>query len=97
LAIAHRLMNPERGFITRSPRRRLAFREFGFCLGVQCFGRDRPLLQKVEELIQFWTDNADEFAGGDHSPISWVMYAAALQPGGKSSPPLVKVAAIQWC
>ncbi|KAL2113910.1 hypothetical protein VUR80DRAFT_1763 [Thermomyces stellatus] len=66
-------------------RQRLAFREFGFCLGVKCGGADEELLEKVRSLIKFWEDYADSkdpnYGDTDLRPISLVMYAAALIPG----------------
>ncbi|PKS05951.1 hypothetical protein jhhlp_007784 [Lomentospora prolificans] len=83
LSMAHRIVSPERGFIARSAGQRLAFREFGFCLGIQCYGRDRFLAHKVDDVVQFWDENPEAFADKDLGPISSVMHAAALKPGGK--------------
>ncbi|CAI4213100.1 unnamed protein product [Parascedosporium putredinis] len=81
LSLAHRVLNPERGFTSRAAGRRLAFREFGFCLGIQTYGRDRFLAHKVEDVLQFWNEHSETFSDDDLGPISSVMYAAALKPG----------------
>ena len=75
------------GVMGRHAGSRLAFREFGACLGVQCYGPDEELQAKVDKVIEFWEgylegDSADE---EDLRPISLVMYAAALIPGGKQA------------
>ncbi|KAF4994277.1 hypothetical protein FDECE_13169 [Fusarium decemcellulare] len=63
--------------------RRLAFREFGACLGVQCVGSDEPLKTQIDELIGFWEKHLQQHDKDGLRPISQVMYAAALIPGGK--------------
>jgi hypothetical protein len=70
------------GVMTRPAGRRLAFREFGTCLGVRCYGGDDELEREVEELIQFWEKDMEEGTDEDLRPISMAMYAAALVPGG---------------
>lgn len=74
----------------RPASRRLAFREFGFCLGVKCYGADEGLLEEVREVIRFWEEytewNDPNYGDKDLRPISLVMYAAALIPGGEFLP-----------
>ncbi|KAI5919894.1 hypothetical protein F4810DRAFT_685434 [Camillea tinctor] len=67
-----------------SRRRRLAFREFGACLGIKCYGaEEESLVAGVEEVLGVWegklttVDNDED----DLRPINLVMYAAALIPG----------------
>lgn len=71
----------------RPASRRLAFREFGFCLGVKCYGAEQGILEEVRELIRFWEEYAESkdpnYGDEDLRPISLVMYAAALIPGGE--------------
>ncbi|KAI0406924.1 hypothetical protein F4802DRAFT_606037 [Xylaria palmicola] len=72
--------------ITASSRRhRLAFREFGACLGIKCYEKGlESLLDGVQAVLDVWKhimieDENDE--DGDSTPINLVMYAAALIPG----------------
>ncbi|KAI0459623.1 hypothetical protein F5B21DRAFT_511288 [Xylaria acuta] len=64
---------------------RLAFREFGACLGIKCYEKGlEPLMDGVETVLDIWKgkmteDEADE--DEDLRPINLVMYAAALVPG----------------
>ncbi|KAH9887135.1 hypothetical protein F4778DRAFT_786434 [Xylariomycetidae sp. FL2044] len=70
--------------ITRQDRyRRLAFREFGACLGIKCYDGDkfRPLLPATEAVLDVWKDKLLEGGDEDLRPINLVMYAAALIPG----------------
>ncbi|SPO01456.1 uncharacterized protein DNG_04129 [Cephalotrichum gorgonifer] len=73
------------------PSRRLAFREFGLCLGARCYGAEGLVAQGVDELVRFWEEYEDEL-DGDLRPISLVMYAAAIMPGAfrKEYLPLTK-------
>jgi len=71
-----------RGMMTRSADRRLAFREFGTCLGVRCWDPgDEEIEGVVEEILTFWEQHMDASTDEDLKPISFVMYAAALIPG----------------
>ncbi|KAM6501905.1 hypothetical protein JOM56_001882 [Amanita muscaria] len=66
-------------YLERDIARRLAFREFGTCLGIRCHSERAPDLQKYGEAII----NAWEPVMGDVDelqPINRVMYAAALVP-----------------
>jgi len=62
---------------------RLAFREFGTCLGIGCYGGDEYLQGRAAAVVEFWEDYMKEVTADDLRPISLVMYAAALIPGGK--------------
>ncbi|RKK24581.1 hypothetical protein BFJ66_g73 [Fusarium oxysporum f. sp. cepae] len=66
-----------------SASKRLAFREFGACLGVQCVEPDEPLKEQVSTLIDFWEEHIHQHDRDGLKPISQVMYAAAVIPGGK--------------
>jgi len=82
LAVARTVLDPGTGLMARSASRRLAFREFGTCLGVGCYGADEEVKEGAEEVVEFWhryLDRTEE----DLRPISMVMYAAALIPGGE--------------
>lgn len=71
-----------RGVMGRPAGRRLAFREFGTCLGLECWGgMDEELRAMVEEVKRFWEAKMEVHTEEDLRPISWVMYAAALVPG----------------
>ncbi|KAI1750033.1 hypothetical protein F4782DRAFT_541886 [Xylaria castorea] len=64
---------------------RLAFREFGACLGIKCYEKGlEPLVGRVETVLDIWKDKMiEDEADGDEDlrPINLVMYAAALIPG----------------
>ncbi|GJN75539.1 hypothetical protein PLICBS_009642 [Purpureocillium lilacinum] len=83
LRLARVLLGPDSQLMRRSPSRRLAFREFGACLGVRCVdaaAADETLQERVRAVLDFW----ERHQGGeddDLRPISKVMYAAALIPG----------------
>ncbi|KID97180.1 hypothetical protein MAJ_06790, partial [Metarhizium majus ARSEF 297] len=62
--------------------KRLAFREFGAYLGVRCIGADEELQDRVETLIKSW-DGTGGHVDEELKPISHVMYASALIPGGE--------------
>ncbi|KAI0429370.1 hypothetical protein F5Y09DRAFT_342687 [Xylaria sp. FL1042] len=64
---------------------RLAFREFGACLGIKCYEEGlESLMEGVETVLDIWKgkllDNEDD-QDEDLRPINLVMYAAALIPG----------------
>ncbi|KAJ9155103.1 Vacuolar amino acid transporter 3 [Pleurostoma richardsiae] len=78
------------GILAKDPGRRLAFREFGTCLGLRCYnnsfggedGRDEGLEERVAALVGFWEKYMEESLDEeDLRPITLVMYAAALIPG----------------
>jgi hypothetical protein len=62
---------------------RLAFREFGTCLGIGCVGGDEYLVERASDLMDAWEGKLEE-TPEDLKGITWVMYASALVPGGKS-------------
>ena len=79
---------------------RLAFREFGTCLGIKCAAtlaespeENEDLLGLADDIIDEWEDaGLDEAGVGKVNavvkkqglrPITKVMYAAALIPGGQ--------------
>lgn len=82
-------------YLERSVKYRLAFREFGTCLGVQCQAeqsteKDRAVDLKVyaDAIIAAWDPAmelslAPDLADDDLRPITRVMYATALIPGGE--------------
>lgn len=69
---------------------RLAFREFGTCLGIKCYYREgsqgiesEELLARAEEIITAWEKYIEGSTPEDLKPITRVMYATALIPGGE--------------
>ncbi|KAI1798568.1 hypothetical protein F4811DRAFT_566330 [Daldinia bambusicola] len=62
---------------------RLAFREFGGCLGIKCYVDDpaQPLHTAAEAVLDAWEGRVLHAADEDLRPINLVMYAAALVPG----------------
>lgn len=69
---------------------RLAFREFGTCLGIHCLAaHDRNFEALVEKTVYAWESvgvvpepAADATIPDNLVPITCVMYSAALFPGG---------------
>lgn len=84
----------EEGYFQAPMRRRLAFREFGTCLGMQCGIGGEEWIGKARDITQMWektgmaprpekeSKEAGHNASDDLLPINLVMYAAALNPGG---------------
>ncbi|KAK1756217.1 hypothetical protein QBC47DRAFT_379442 [Echria macrotheca] len=70
-----------RGVMAQSAARRLAFREFGMCLGLKCWGVDGELRSRLQAVIDFWQEFVEDATDEDLRPITVVMYAAALVPG----------------
>ena len=82
-------------YLERNVKRRLAFREFGTCLGLQCQAeqateRDRAVDLKVyaDAIITAWDPAMEltlesDMADDGLRPITRVMYATALVPGGE--------------
>ncbi|KAI0866558.1 hypothetical protein F4860DRAFT_508953 [Xylaria cubensis] len=64
---------------------RLAFREFGACLGIKCYEKGlEPLREGVKTVLDIWKGKMTEdeaYEDEDLRPINLVMYAAALIPG----------------
>lgn len=77
------LLKEAGGILDRSPGRRLTFREFGTCLGIGCYGNDEYLASKAVAVVKFWEEYMEEETADDLRPITLVMYAAALIPGGE--------------
>jgi hypothetical protein len=69
------------GYNDMPARYRLAFREYGACLGIQCLEPDEYLLRKKDEVVAFWEKYRETH--DDLRPITEVMRAAALIPGGE--------------
>ncbi|KZO91092.1 hypothetical protein CALVIDRAFT_506161 [Calocera viscosa TUFC12733] len=74
------------GYFDSPSRHRLPFREFGTCLGIQC--HDFAEWQdRARRLILFWEEHGKvpepppEHISDKLTPITCVMYAAALYPG----------------
>jgi len=88
------LLDERHGLMARNASRRLAFREFGTCLGLECWGVDddscADLRRGVDNVVDFWHRYLEESTDEDLRPISLVMYAAALIPGGKLALKTVK-------
>jgi hypothetical protein len=83
------------GYFDSPIRRRLAFREFGTCLGIRCGISEKRWDDRAEKITSTWEsagtvptpdENVHAVAGRnaaeDLLPITLVMYAAALNPGG---------------
>ncbi|UNI18659.1 hypothetical protein JDV02_004913 [Purpureocillium takamizusanense] len=89
LGLARVLLGPDSQLMRRDASRRLAFREFGACLGVRCAAAaaaDQVLQERVRAVLAFWERHQqgepdDDDDNDDLRPISKVMYAAALVPG----------------
>lgn len=86
------LSDEKKGLMARDSSTRLAFREFGACLGLQCYGTEEETKEGVEAVVNFWNRYLEESTDEDLRPISLVMYAAALIPGGESPGPW-----LCWC
>ncbi|KAJ8103723.1 hypothetical protein POJ06DRAFT_6200 [Lipomyces tetrasporus] len=59
---------------------RLAFREFGALMGIQCYGHNEYLLARVPQIMAMWEKNIGALTPEDLMPITMVMYASALLP-----------------
>ncbi|KAL2156513.1 hypothetical protein VTH82DRAFT_1258 [Thermothelomyces myriococcoides] len=84
LEVARAVLDTKKGLMARNASRRLAFREFGACLGLRCYGADEEIEGKVEAVVNFWHHHMEASTEEDLRPISLVMYAAALIPGAWS-------------
>lgn len=82
----------EKGYFERDIRRRLAFREFGTAMGIRCAkGEDEGWIEKADLVTAEWRDAGllegtgltSVNSGKDLQPITLVMYAAAMIPGGE--------------
>lgn len=83
LEVGKILLDGKRGVASRDANRRLAFREFGACLGLRCYGcgADAELKESVKGVLEFWQRYLEGSTDEDLKPISLVMYAAAGLPG----------------
>ncbi|KAK1826919.1 hypothetical protein QBC39DRAFT_268073 [Podospora conica] len=81
LAVARTVLDSERGVMAQRVTRRLAFRELGACMGLECYGVDEGLGARVGAVVDFWKRHLEQSADEDLRPITLVMYAAALMPG----------------
>lgn len=82
-------------YLERNIRFRLAFREFGTCMGIQCQSEVNAEKERTVDLkcysdaiIAAWDPYmqlaiSDDLTPEDLRPITRVMYASALIPGGK--------------
>lgn len=83
------------GYFSGDTHRRLAFREFGMVLGIRCaLGHESDWESKAEGIVRSWEEEGvvpqprqgepvPRRNSGDLGPITAVMYAAALEPGGE--------------
>ncbi|KAL2140582.1 hypothetical protein VTI28DRAFT_3592 [Corynascus sepedonium] len=81
LEMAKVILDAKKGLMARDASRRLAFREFGTCLGLRCYGADGEIEYGVRAVVEFWHRHIESSTEEDLRPISLVMYAAALIPG----------------
>ncbi|KAM7201014.1 hypothetical protein V8F20_005023 [Naviculisporaceae sp. PSN 640] len=83
LEVARSLLDESSALMRREASGRLAFREFGTCMGLKCYGiaGDGELEGKVEKVLNFWEKYLDGSTDDDLRPISLVMFATALIPG----------------
>ncbi|KAI9158068.1 hypothetical protein HJFPF1_06056 [Paramyrothecium foliicola] len=81
LELAKDMLEPSSRLLRRAASQRLAFREFGACLGIACVDADDQVKAKVASLLEFWKNHLQQSTEDDLRPISQVMYAAALVPG----------------
>ncbi|KAL2200913.1 PrpF protein-domain-containing protein [Corynascus similis CBS 632.67] len=84
LEMAKVILDAKKGLMARDASRRLAFREFGTCLGLRCYGADGEIENGVRAVVEFWHRHIESSTEEDLRPISLVMYAAALIPGGNA-------------
>lgn len=63
---------------------RLAFREFGTCLGIGCHDKGQEWSERKEKILASWRGHLEEIPR-QLEAITQVMYATALIPGGKAS------------
>lgn len=82
IRLAWRVLGEDSGLMKRGASGRLAFREFGACLGISCFRGDEYLKSRVAAILDFWEGRLKQDPDEDLRPISHVMYAAAVYVGG---------------
>ena len=77
------LFEEDRYFESRL-RYRLAFREFGTCMGIGCYDRGEEWSQRAERIMSAWQKrNLMTSTSEQLQAITMVMFASALIPGGK--------------
>ncbi|KAG9252554.1 uncharacterized protein F5Z01DRAFT_710588 [Emericellopsis atlantica] len=82
LALAEKHLDPQSPLLQRDPSHRLAFREFGACLGILCDDvENAKLTDDVRSVLSFWEHHVAQGKGESVQPISKVMYAACRHPG----------------
>ena len=83
LALAQNALNGPTGINSLDLRSRVAFREFGTCLGLQCYGVHPDLRARLQEIVIFWQNSGyfNTMVDEGLKPTTFVMYAAALIPG----------------
>ncbi|KAL4747271.1 hypothetical protein BDW72DRAFT_209718 [Aspergillus terricola var. indicus] len=87
-----------RRYLDRSMKYRLAFREFGTALGLRCMAEQEVEKERAvdlraysEQILKVWrpvmeASLSEDATPEDLRPITRIMYAAALVPGGKHFP-----------
>ncbi|KAK9371653.1 uncharacterized protein V1513DRAFT_454995 [Lipomyces chichibuensis] len=75
----HRIFSEER-YAERTLVHRLAFREFGALMGIECYGHDDYLNARAPLILALWEKHIAELTPEDLMPITLVMYASALLP-----------------
>ncbi|KAI4253427.1 MAG: hypothetical protein LQ352_003693 [Teloschistes flavicans] len=65
------------------PHTRVAFRDLGASLGLRCYAGDKPEYDKLARKLYANWDAFLQYQPEELQPISQVMFAAALIPGGK--------------
>jgi len=81
LEVTRAVLDESRGLLAQNLARRLAFREFGMCLGLKCWGVDEQVKKRLKAVIEFWQEIVEDPTSEDLRPITVAMYAAALVPG----------------
>ena len=75
---------------------RLAFREFGTCLGIQCQKRGEKWSRRAEMILTAWQKKDLMNSTPERlQPITLVMFATTLLPGGIHRSNLVNVSILQ--
>jgi len=82
LVMAEKQLDPQSSPLQRDTSHRLAFREFGACLGVLCADvENAKLTNDVQSVLSFWEHHVAQGQSDRVQPISKVMYAACRHPG----------------
>ncbi|KAF9886934.1 hypothetical protein FE257_010675 [Aspergillus nanangensis] len=82
-------------YLERSVKYRLAFREFGACMGMRCMLNESRLQGYARQILDSWDVYMEKSLSADITrddlrPITRVMYATALLPGGTEPQPSVE-------